>query len=603
MDISQGIDDPSGGLLAVGAQRLRALCDVLGLGRREDEAVSLLEAMLGSSVDTPVSAGPRWPSDVCDDGTPFEFSVAFTPSPVLRVMVEPIAEQPSLRNNAELSRELLYALRDTYGVDLGRALSVWDLFAPEAPEGHFAVWLAAELGPTETSFKIYLNPDARGPALARATIEEAMCRLGFDKEWPMLVRALGRRGPSLDELKFVSLDLSRSDRARLKVYGRHHRSTALDLELAASASPGYRPGSATELLELVAAQRPILEGRAPWTCLSLVRGAAPEATTHFPINGYAADDRAVAGLTSRCLERYQIDPTVYRRAMETVAGGPLEAGVGAQSYVSVRWAEPRPRVTAYFPPEVYRPHTVAAPTMPEPARTRAELSAWFRERDPLWGDPLVQRLGRKEAPMQPLRSLLEQFGAGVIADLPRLLAAAAHRVDGELERSVLVTYLFEMCGSGRPERSAAQGFLDALTVMDPLAARDVTAAARRLAASLAKGLSSPDPDALFGALFVTLEYWSQLVEHATPLLRKAMGVRAGGVIALLPRPRNADEILDRVSTEGVERAWRAGADAACAFHDLFTALYAAWFDPAREGRPREELDAGPPASRPMATQP
>lgn len=333
-----------------------------------------------------------------------------------------------------------------------------------------------------------------------------------------------------------------------------------------------------------------------------MRGAAgPEATTHFPINGYAGDDRAVLERTTRCLERYQIEPAAYRQALETVAGGPLDASRGAQSYVSVRWGE-RPRVTAYFPPQVYRPHTVAPPTMPRPVSCHAELAAWFRERDPLWGDPLFQRLRRLDAPVRPLRSLFEQLGAGVIAALPRLLAAAAHRVEGEVERTVLVTHLFEMCGAGRPERSSAQGFLDALTVMDPLAERDVTAAARRLGGSLAKCLSAPDPDALFGALFVTLEYWSQLVEHATPLLRQAMGVRAGGVIALLPRPRDPREILELVSSEGMESAWRAGAEVACAFHELFTSLYGAWFDPAREARPRDEVDVGPPASQPMATQ-
>jgi len=487
----------------------------MGLEARQSEAIALFTQLMAPSGSASIASGPRWPSDVCDDGTPFEFSVAFSERSVLRLMVEPIAELPSLAANARLARDIVEDIASSYDLDLRRLDRVWDLFVPPEPSGRFSVWLAAELAHGETGFKIYLNPEARGPGLGRATVEEAFARLGFDTVWPLISRTIGRRGPTLDELKFVSLDLARSDHARVKVYGRHHRSTTKDLEAAASASPSYRHGEVTEFLQIVAPDHPQLNGRGPWTCLAFVQGDGdPQVTTHFPINGYAETDQVTCDRTVECLRHYGLPHEPYMRAIDVLVPGPLEAGIGTQSYVSFRRSAGKPRVTTYFPTEAYRPYTVASPTMPEPASTATELFRWYDVNDPLSGHPFLHRMAREPVRADRLWQLLENL-ATILPNHSRQLAEIVARVDDDVLRSLLVQQLHELCGRGSAELAYARAFARSLKALDDWRPADrgdrFLAPAEGLALRQASIFSGADASASLGAMAVSYVYMSQLL--------------------------------------------------------------------------------------------
>jgi GNAT superfamily N-acetyltransferase len=314
-----------------------------------------------------VGKGPRWPSLVGDDHTPYEFSLGLGESPELRIMAEPLGAVPSFSANQEAALVLLKSLARDFDVDLSRLEKVKDLFLPAKPSGGFGVWVAvgfsARRGP---EFKVYLDPEAQGRELAPKLIEEAVGRLGFPKAWKVISDTLVRRGAELDELKYLSLDLSPSPKARLKIYARHERCTVRDLESAASASPWYRQGEVTQFMKIVAPEvESLFHGRAPLTCYAFVqgRGDGPSsATTHFPINGYAVHDGEIAERVVRCLDWLKLPSDPYQRAMKAFANRPLERGIGLQAYVSFRRDQGKPRLTVYLPTEVYQPGTVAKPT-------------------------------------------------------------------------------------------------------------------------------------------------------------------------------------------------------------------------------------------------
>src|SRR5262249_14258315 len=144
----------------------------------------------------PLRAEPEWPSHVVDDGTPFEYSVAFGHEPELRFLIEPLGSPPSLISNVAAGKTLLDSLARDYEIDRSRYERIWDLFLPEAPRGVLGIWLAVALAKNDgPKFKLYLNPQARGSVRAPEVIEEALVRLGFGEAWPVIGNVLAARGP------------------------------------------------------------------------------------------------------------------------------------------------------------------------------------------------------------------------------------------------------------------------------------------------------------------------------------------------------------------------------------------------------------------------
>lgn len=343
-----------------GAQ-LAALCDALRFAPPGQHAArGALDVFLDGWGDEPVGPAPRWRSDITDDHSPYEFSLAFTGGGVeLRFLVEAQPTHADPTTLWQAAGALSHRLERERGADLDGLRSIEDLFAPAGPAARFAAWHAVNLtGGGRADFKVYLNPQVHGPSEADAVVDAALRRLGRPELTAASLRLRGER----DELRYFSLDLDGAATARLKIYVAHHDATAAELERAMSLSPGHVRGDATHLCRAITGRDGPLDRRPALTCYSFVGpGATPAACTlHFPVRSYAADDREAR---DRILELLGgEDRRSYAGALAALAARRLEDGVGLQTYLSIRREGKRPRVTIYLSPELY---AVTAPRREE----------------------------------------------------------------------------------------------------------------------------------------------------------------------------------------------------------------------------------------------
>lgn len=343
-------------LLDAGIIRLRALCEGLGLDvALTQRAVKLFSALAGSWGARSAQRPPPWASDITDDHSPFEFSLALNgDSAELRFLIEVQGEEPSLDANWAAGRAMNRRLAREHDIELSRLAAIEELFAPTAACPRFSMWHAVSLRPAAPpAFKVYLNPLARGRAAARATLEEALQRLGFASAITQLPPAGERVEP-----RYFSLDLAARRDARVKVYTAHFDATSAEVDAALARARWWRPGAAAAFCEALAGSRrfasnPVL------TCLAFVEGhvTPTEGTVHFPVRGYAANDDIVRRRVVRAI--HPAGAARYQRALAAFARRPLDQGLGMQTYASLRLDAGREHVTVYLAPEVYQ---VGAPT-------------------------------------------------------------------------------------------------------------------------------------------------------------------------------------------------------------------------------------------------
>lgn len=338
-------------LLDGGIVRLRALCEALGfdvaLGR---SAVNLFTRITPSWGSRPAQRPPLWPSDITDDHSPFEFSLALDGDRAeLRFLIEVQGEEPSLDSNWAAGLAMNRQLADEHDIELSRLAAIEDLFAPTPACPRFSLWHAVSLRPgAPPVFKVYLNPQARGRASARVTVEEALRRLGFASAIAQLPPAGERVEPP-----YFSLDLTARREARVKVYTAHLDATSAEVDAALATARWWRPGVAAAFCEALGGSRrftsnPVL------TCLSFVAGHATptEGTVHFPVRAYAADDEVVRQRVMRTI--HPAGAAHYQRALAAFARRSLDQGRGMQTYVSLRLHDGREHLTVYLAPEVYQ---------------------------------------------------------------------------------------------------------------------------------------------------------------------------------------------------------------------------------------------------------
>jgi DMATS type aromatic prenyltransferase len=246
-------------------------------------------------------------------------------------------------------------LASRLGLPLDRLRDVQPLFESPTPQGMFSRWHAVEFhGNQLPHVKIYLNPLVHGPDGAGTTIEEALRRLALPESSLDAVKAVTARGQQ-DELKYFSLDLSRGDAARVKVYVRHHEVSGLELEHALRHSRRYTPGRAAAFCRTMANGAERYCGRPVFSCLAWsADDPRPSATVYFPVASYVRDDSDANERTLRYLREFGIGTTAYERAISAFATRPLESGVGMLSYVSTKIERGADRVTVYLNPELYQ---------------------------------------------------------------------------------------------------------------------------------------------------------------------------------------------------------------------------------------------------------
>lgn len=338
-------------LLHHGTERLEHLCAGLGFDEQDrGRMVALFTRMAASWGDLPLGSKPRWPSDITDDHSPFELSVAIDGgAPELRFLCEVRGPAHTIDAQWRAAWALNEELQRDLGVDLDRANAIKDLFAPTLACPRFGAWHAVCFRPGQRpEVKLYLNPLARGRASALGLVREAMTRLGF----PDACAHLPPSTPD-DLLVYFALDLSADEHARAKVYTAHFNAAPDHVEEALRPAAGHMPGQITDFCTLMGNSYGPFEARPVQTCLAFTSGSdsPTSGTVYFPVRAYADSDLEVR---ERVLGYIHAEGApIYRAALEGFANRPLENGVGMQTYVSLRQAPGGRRLTVYLSPEVY----------------------------------------------------------------------------------------------------------------------------------------------------------------------------------------------------------------------------------------------------------
>lgn len=294
---------------------------------------------------------PRFPSDISDDHFPIEHSLAVSGNDIeIRVLLEAQAQIRQLSDFWAAGCALNALLARRYGADLQRFEQIAELFEPRAG-ARYAMWHAACFTErADPTFKLYINPQARGREHAPAIVAEALVRLGFSSEAVKVATALRPGGT----LKFFALDLERGSNARVKVYYAHDGADRRRIEAELSRVPGFSAAALETFWNVIPNQDDPFVGLPVTTYLSFTEGddRPTSGIVHFPVRDYADDDQEVRRRVMALLEGTERE--LYSRALSGFAKRPLEEGVGLQTYVAQRVGHGGRRVTVYLSPEGYR---------------------------------------------------------------------------------------------------------------------------------------------------------------------------------------------------------------------------------------------------------
>lgn len=437
-----------------GVEKLTALCKSVGLDHKTDQIINIFRSITTSWGNRAVG-DTTWQSDVSDDATPFEFSIALDPDNVeLRVLVEAQGSTANLQSNWQAGLELNQYLAANHSVNLDRFEQISDLYAPTNSTAKFSIWHAVCFYPDkEPAFKLYLNPQSQSKSRSAAIIEESLVRLGFTHAWPTLAETCAQRGPDKDEFVYFSLDLATHTQARAKVYLRHHDATPAELESALSAARNYVSGDAIEFCQAMAPGQTSFSAKSAITCFSFIAGdddTPSNGTLYLPISNYAIDDRAVCDRLDLYFIQHGLPVSRYQSAIQSFAVRSLESGIGMHSYVSFRREQDKRRVGIYLNPEAnaVRFPLIIFPTQQTHSLLSVETMVWQYYEDKTIADhPFLQRLQREPVNPQHIWLLFMNFHEAV-NQFTRRLATVISRVEDERICCILANQLNEELGNG-----------------------------------------------------------------------------------------------------------------------------------------------------------
>ncbi|WP_030665658.1 tryptophan dimethylallyltransferase family protein [Streptomyces rimosus] len=304
-----------------------------------------------------IGTRPDWRSDVCADGSPIEFSAAFSRECTqIRVLVEAVPDRPSTAAAQESALGLTRGLAEEFGAVDDRPAAVQDLFLPDGKPAGFAMMHAVVFSPDgEPEFKVYLNPDADRRMTAAERTRAALDRLGFGKAWAA-VRAYASRGFDLDRIVYLGLDLLDGPQSRVKVYFRHYDIPPAELDARMGISLQHETGFLAEFCQALtgdggaARPQPLVSNL---TFTADGEHVPVSATLYVPLWVHAESDRTVRDRISSLMARMGLPAGRYRALLEQVARRPLSGGRGIHTYASARLQHGRPRMTTYWSSELY----------------------------------------------------------------------------------------------------------------------------------------------------------------------------------------------------------------------------------------------------------
>jgi DMATS type aromatic prenyltransferase len=336
---------------------LAGLCEVVGMP--PDTPVELLSGLLGPHGSRPAAAGPVWPSDIADDHSPAEFSLAYNDNepPALRILAEALALTPGLKSNMDAAESFLEQHAHRLGISFRHLDRIRDLFAAEQPHGPFVLWLSLVFrSGRRPEFKVYLNPEVHGADSSPEVVAEALHRLGLGETYQKMLDHAVRPGElgKRDRLTFLALDLYDEPQARVKLYLSHHEARARDVARASSIVDGV---DADEVAAFCSAagfrgrfdRRPLV-GSYTFTGNE---DRPVGYSVYVPIRDYVGDDLEARFRVQALLAWHGFDTALFDRALGAISTRPLADGVGLIPHVSLRLGPPRPGVTVYLSAEAY----------------------------------------------------------------------------------------------------------------------------------------------------------------------------------------------------------------------------------------------------------
>ncbi|GAA4215299.1 tryptophan dimethylallyltransferase family protein [Actinocatenispora rupis] len=312
---------------------------------------------------------PPWPSDISDDHSPVEFSVALDHGqrPTVRILGEAVADDPGCEANLAAAQRLLQRWSRRYNLDLSRYEKIADLFLSTPPVSPFALWFSLVFRHQHPpQIKVYLNPQCRDAHHSWHLVAEAMQRLGLGAAHRTLASAARRPGAGFS---FVALDLHHGARSRIKIYLSHTpTATAEDAVAAAVAVPGIDLDEVAQFCRLAAGDsighgaRPLVSG---FTFVQSDTDQPSGYSLYVPIRCHVTDDAQARDRALTLAHRYGHDAGLIDRAIAGVARRDLADGVGLIPHVSLRLGAHPPGLTVYLSSEAYHA------TAPRPGFTTA----------------------------------------------------------------------------------------------------------------------------------------------------------------------------------------------------------------------------------------
>lgn len=353
----------------IAANRAIALCEGAGLEASLPALLETLEILGSGWRDLPLTEQPPFATDITDDGTPFEFSLALEGDHTeLRALAEAQRAPFTLASNWRAGLSANRQIAKRFGASLERFDLISDLFAPRgARRERFALWHAAVFHPRQAPmFKVYLNPQIRGAEAAPELVQKALERLALPHAWQELKEQAAAQPDA--SFVFFSLDLSKDASARVKVYMAYPHATAEVVERAMARADNHVPGDALTFIENMTGQTGPFDARPMLVCYAFSsESPRAQATLHVPVRCYAAHDAEVLERGRSSVPPRTADLLV--NGLSRFAQRPLEAGRGLVTYASFRRKHGVPRHTFYLAPEVYSiraPRTTWVPTSSAP---------------------------------------------------------------------------------------------------------------------------------------------------------------------------------------------------------------------------------------------
>jgi pyrroloquinoline quinone (PQQ) biosynthesis protein C len=444
------------------------------------------------------------PRPIGSDGSSFAFSVVLDEQrPEIHLLWQPVPATAEPEARAAAAAQEQARLQEIFGASAARFELASSIMLPGGAAQTSALHYSARVWPALKSPRISAHFDAQalGSLQGPRLVEEALSRLGLDQAWIAVSDAMPR-GPEVDEVVSLAVELSSEADAGVEVRIRHHELDSVTLQILSTIAANGEPGQFERFVRGLTGGE--LVGVNVDTSLSFVSGQArPVATTlHVPICDLVEHDGQVAERVTAASGA--ASAKLHAAVVEAVSKRPLSAGVGVTS--SFALCSPGARLSCQLSLEQFGAKPAQSLTRTAAPVKPVEAMVTAYEAQPFSVHPFLQRMARGTVDVRHMWLMFSNVYAGLSQHFPRRLARVVHGVEDERIRCILTEQLHEELGSGDYTRTHRRLFLQLLEALSPWKPREITADMSVPGAHLSERLEAvyydPHPYAGVGAAIV-----------------------------------------------------------------------------------------------------